>query len=213
MKLVGAGGQQVQHILYDASGTITTGGTAQLVLARSLSRSYFFFQNNSPGAMFLEFGGPRAIAVLTSGAVSSCTVTNAGFNYTKPPLVRFLGGGIAQGTFASQASGPNSSYLGLNQPNGPSPANAATGIAVLSGNALASIQITNPGAGYVIAPYVLLINSDLDPYGCAVPSNGVGMQIGASGGSTFYNGTMCPTDPVAVWGATTTQAFCCKWAD
>ena len=217
MKLVGSGNQQAQHFLYDASGTIVAGGTPQLVLVRSLSRSHLIVQNNSTGPLFVEFGAARATAVLTSGAVSSCAVANAGFGYSKPPLVRFLGGGAPQGTLQSQAPGSNTSYLGLAQPGAPSPPNPATAIAVMTGSApnqsVASIQITNPGSGYLVAPFVFLINNDLDPNGCAIPTATTGVQLVAAGGSIWYNGTACPTDQISIFGATTGQAYTCKWMD
>ena len=68
----------------------------------------------------------------------------------------------------------------------------------------ASIVVDEPGAGFVIAPFVFLINSDLDPYGVALPASGVGEQIAPGGGNAYYNGTTCPTDAVSVWGATGT---------
>ena len=210
MKLVSAGNQQVQHPWYAADGTITTGGTPQLVLARSAARSFLLLQNTSSTNLFFEFGSARATCTISGGVVNSVTITNAGFNFTKPPIVRFLGGGN---------SGINP-YLGLNQPNGAPPSNpgplsgnaVATGIANLSGNSVSSITITNGGAGYAIAPYVFIANSDLDPYGCAAPSATAGMLL-TPGGSFYVNGTTCTTDPIAVYGATTGQAFVCRWMD
>ena len=207
MLLVGARNQSKYDPLYDASGTVTTGGTAQLVLPQVPSRSFLFFQNLSTGNLLLEFGSARATATLTSGGVSSIAVTNGGFNFTKPPVVRFAGGGYAN----------NGAYLGLNQPGGEGPNSAlkagrvAKAHAVLTGNAVTSIVVDDPGAGYVIAPYVFIFNSDLDPYGCAAPSATSGMLILPSGGNLYMNGTACPTDSIAVYGATTSQAFTCKW--
>jgi hypothetical protein len=192
--------------LYDASGTITTGGTAQLVLPVHQSRAHFFFQNNSTHIMWVEFGSARATATITNGAVSSVAVTNAGFNFTYPPIVRFAGGGYAG----------NSKYLGLNQPGGEGPnsslvqATQATAHAVLTTKTVSSIVVDNGGAGYVIAPFVFIYNDQLDPYGCAVPSSGVGIQVVPTG-SIYYNGTTCPTDSVSVLGTTTADAFTCKW--
>lgn len=213
MKLVSAGNQQVRHPLFDASGTIITGGTAQLLLAQSQARSLLTIQNISAGLLTVEFGSARATASLTSGAVSSCAVTNVGFNFSKAPVVRFLGGGFAG----------NSSYLGLNQPNGAAPnsmsglsGRPAQGRAVMTGSpgnlALASITIDDGGAGYAIAPYVFLFNDDLDPYGVALPSATVGIQLQPEGSLTFES-TACTTDAVSIWGATTGQAFVAKWMD
>lgn len=211
MKLVSAGNQSVRHPLYRADGTITTGGTAQLVLAQSQSRSLLKIQNTSLGPQYWEFGSGAATATITAGKVTSIAVTNAGFNFSKPPLVRLLGGGGNDGVTA------NSSYLGLNQPNGAAPSNFATAHCVMTGNApnmtIASITIDTAGANYLCAPYVQLINSDLDPYGCSVPSNGVGMLLTAGSPPYILNGTCCHTDPVAVFGATTGQSFLCRWMD
>lgn len=203
MKLVSAGLQQVRHPLYDASGTITTGGTPQLVLAQSQARSFLLLGNNSAGDLLFEIGSARATSTISNGAVTGFTITNAGFGFTVPPVVRLLGGGNAG----------NSSFLGLNQPNGAAPSNVATAVAVLTGGAVSGFTITNPGSGYVKAPYVFIFNSDLDPYGAAVPSATTGILIKSGSPPVIFNGTCCPTDPVAVFGATTGAAFTCKWMD
>jgi hypothetical protein len=208
VKLLNASNQQVRHFLYDASGAITTGGTAQLVLARSMARSLLYLQNTSIGSLWFEFDGPRAHATLTNGVVTGVSIDNAGFNMTKPPVVRFLGGGYPQW----QAGGINTSYLGLNQPNGPSPSHPATGHATLATGAVSSITVDDGGANYAIAPYVQLITDDLDPYGCAVPAQGSGWQL-ASGESLLFDKSAVPTEAVGVFGATTGQKFICKWMD
>ena len=210
MQLPGAGGQSKLFPFYVADGSITTGGTAQLVLPQTPQRAFFFFQNTSSGLMTLEFGSARATAVLTAGAISTINVTNAGFGFSKPPVVRFAGGGNAG----------NSTYLGLNQPGGEGPNSMLTAgrpakaHCVMTGSApnqtVASIAVDDPGAGYVIAPYVFIQNSDLDPYGAATPSATVGLQFQA-GASLYVNGTSCNTDSVSVWGATTGQTFVCRW--
>ena len=76
---------------------------------------------------------------------------------------------------------------------------------------VASITIDDPGAGYVIAPYVFIMNSDLDPYGCALPSATNGMLMTSNSAPYILNGTSCFTDAVAVFGATTGQAFLARW--
>ena len=190
MKLVGAGSQQVYHPLFDASGTITSGSAPQLLLPRHLSRSMFMFTNNSSISMYMEFDGARATAAITSGAVSSTAITNAGFGYTKPPLVRFMGGGAPQGFVGSPGSvsaidgvstqvGPNTGFLGstIPYPDWPSPPNVAQGYAVLTSNAVSSIVVTNPGSGYLYAPFVWLINNDLDPNGVAIASGNTSTDL------------------------------------
>ena len=214
MKLPNSGNQAAAHFLYRADGTITSGGTAQLVMARSISRSFFYFQNTSTGVLNVEIGTGAATATITSGALTSLTITNAGFGFTKPPLIRFLGGGLPQGDpnpyYSNQSF--NSSYVGLGQPNAPSPPNFATAVLTLSGGAINGYTITNPGSGYVVAPYCQIINSDLDPIGAALPSATVGYTLNA-GGSINFNGTVCPLDPVSVYGATTGQSYVMRWMD
>jgi hypothetical protein len=215
VKMVGSGGQQVAHYLYDASGVIVAGGTAQLVLARAASRTYLELQNLSTGPLYYERGAAIVKATITNGAVTSFTISNPGFNFTQPPILRLLGGG-------NDLGGPkfkNSSYLGLNQPGGSSPSNPATAVCVMAsatplpGLKISSITITNPGAGYAIAPYVLVQNNDLDPYGVATPTQASSGLLTAGSPPLIWNGTTCITDPIAILGAQTNQAFLCKWMD
>lgn len=207
MKLQGAAGQQTRHFMYDASGSVNN--SAVLVLARSMSRSLLYIKNTSAGPLWVEFDGARAAATLSGSTVASVAVTNAGFGYVKPPKVEFLGGGYPGG--APGGIGYNSSYGGLGQPNGPSPSHPAVAHALLTGGAVSSIVVDDPGANYAVAPYVQLISSDLDPYGVAIPSAGVGWSL-AAGESIQFDKTMCPTEAVSIFGAAS-QTFVCKWAD
>lgn len=196
---------------YDASGTITSGSAPQLVRPMVPSCSHFLFQNlHASATMFLDFGAARATATLTSGAISSISVSNGGFGYTYPPIVRFAGGGV----------GNDTRNLGLNQPGGEGPNSAikagrtAKARAVLTGGVVTSIVIDDPGAGYAIAPYVFLMNETLDPYGCASPqtSSTAGGAIQLAAGQSYYvNGTRCPTDQVAVFCATAGAPFTFRW--
>ena len=224
MKLVGSAEQQARHALFDASGTITTGGTPQLVLPEHQTRSHLLFVNNSSGNMYVEIGDARAVCTIANGAVTAggFTITNAGFNYTNPPIVRFLGGGVPQGATnepqpgrpfgVSTQVGPNAGFLGsaIPYPQWPSPSRPAVAHATLSGNAVNAIVLDDPGSGYIYAPSVQLMHNDLDPNGAAAPALNVGIFV-SPGGSIFYNGTTCPTSAVAVWSATTGAAFCCKY--
>jgi hypothetical protein len=207
MRLVGAGEQQAQHFFYDASGTIATGGVPQLILPVAPSRSVLLVQNLSTADMYMQMGSAQATCTISAGAVNSVTVTNAGFNFSKPPVVRFYGGG----------SDGNSTYVGRGAVSGAAPSDFATATAVMTGSApnmsVASISITNGGTGYVIAPYCFLFDSDLDPNGCADPSlsSGNGIWLPAAGGSFYMNGTGCPTDSIALFCATTSARYTCKF--
>lgn len=214
MRLPGATGQiNSAEYMFDASGTITTGGTAQLVLPRARSRSSLILENISSVNILVEFGAARATATLTNGAVSAITVTNAGFGYTVAPIVEFLGGAYDN---KNQIT-PTFTLSGLPEwpaptaPNG-SPAKAHC---VMTGAAgamsISSIVIDDPGKGYAYPPYIFIRNSVNDPYGCAVPSATSGVLLLANGGSYTSNGTICTTDQVAIFCATTGSAFTAKW--
>lgn len=228
MRLQGSGIQQRDDRLWRADGSIATGGTAQLVLGRSQSRSHLLLQNTSTGPLWFEVGTGAATCSISGGKVTSVAVTNAGLGFSFPPLVRFYGGGNAFG---------NTSYAGLAQPGAPAPdsvASATTTVeplgvparahCVMTGSApsmtISSIVLDESdgggpvgGAGYVIAPFVAILNSDLDPNGVAAPSAGVGILLPPGASPLIWNGTVCPTDPVAVWGATTGQTFACRWME
>ena len=213
MQLPGSRFQVKRDPLYVADGTIIAGLTAQLLLPQLQTRSLLKLQNLSNGPLWIENGSARATCTISGGKVNSITVTNAGFNFTNPPVVQFLGGGNAG----------NGSYLGLGQPGseGPNSKLTAARLAVahcvlgsaspLPGSLVSSIVIDDPGEGYVTAPFVFLVNSDLDPYGCATPSATSGMLLSAQSAPYILNGTSCHTDSLAIYGATTGQAFLCRW--
>lgn len=227
MKLWNAGEQRTRHFTYDASGTIGTGGVAQLLLPVHMSRSFLWFVNNSAAAMYVDIGGPRATCTISSNAVtSSFTINNAGFGYTKPPLIYFQGGGAPQGVVVAPSTGaygqstmigPNNGFLGSTlgwDPNWPSPSRPARAHAVLTANAVSSIVLDDPGAGYLYAPLMFFINDDLDPVGAALPSTTAGagsLEVVASGGSLSFNQTCCPTDQLAVICGTTGAGFTLKY--
>ncbi len=201
--------QVVNIELYDASGTITSGGTAQLIMPVSNRRSSFLLQNISDTNMFIEFGPARAAATLSSGTVASVAVTNAGFNYTMAPKVVFFGGGNTGNNY----NNPN--FLSAGLPDYPAPSNIASAHCVMTGSAgnlsISSIVVDNPGSGYIKPPYVYLLNDPQDPFGCALPSATSGFELLANGGSLSYNGSVCPTSQFAVYCATTSKAFTAKF--
>ncbi len=202
MQLVGSRGQQVRDFMYDASGTVTTGGTAQLILPEQPNRTALLLQNISSGNIYIEFGGARATCSLTSGVVSSFSITNAGFGYTIPPSVIFFGGGDVS---------RNPNFLGPGLPGLVTPTKIASAVTTLSGGTVNAITLNSGGANYKNAPYVFLRAHENDPYGAATPSATSGLLLTANGGSVFYNGTAITTDAIAIYGATTGQAFTCKY--
>ncbi|MGB6501647.1 MAG: hypothetical protein WBG19_09695 [Thermoplasmata archaeon] len=161
--------------------------------------------------MYVKFGSAKATANLTSGAVSSVTVNDGGFGFTLPPTVQFLGGG---GIGWNYSDGSNT---GSTLPQSISPNNFATGLAVLGTSAIAgkkvsSVTVLNGGAKYLQAPYVSILNSFNDPFGVGTPSATSGAWLSAGGGSWTQNGTMCTTDPVSVYCATTGAAYTAYWS-
>ncbi len=211
MFLTGAKGQVRRDNVFNASGSIASGSAPQLVLPESPSRAFLEFQNLSATVMWLEIGPARATATLTNGVVTAISVTasaasirNPGFGYTYAPIVNFAGGGDP--TNIQQKSPGQYGY--------PSPNIPAQASAVLTGGAVSSFTIANGGAGYVNAPYVFIQNNQLDPFGCADPSqnSGSGYQIPINGGSIVFEGTFCPTDSIAVFCTTVGAQYTCMWA-
>ena len=209
--------------ILDFSGTITTGGTAQIVIPVGVVQSYLLVENLSSGNLYVELGTPRGTAVLSSGSVSSVTITNAGFGYTFPPTVQFLGGGTlgtgdAIGVGAPGFPAPGDVINPVGQPGAfpigqqsVIPGKPAQGRAILSGGAVSSITIDNGGSSYSVAPYVLFTNDPRDPVGCAVPSTSSGILVVPNGSyvlETTYLGGMA----VSIFGSTTAQRFTVKAA-
>ena len=211
MFIPGTRAQGDRSPLYDASGLTT--GAVQLIRPMVPSCSHFVIQNlSATNAMYVDFGSARATATVTNGTISAVTVTNGGFGFTYPPIVRFAGGGNTG----------NTKNLGLNQPGGDGPNSSITAgrpavaHAVLTGGIVTSIVIDDPGAGYTAkGAYVFLQNTTLDPYGCASPlissTGGGSVLLTAAGGSYYVNGTVCSTDQVALYCSVASQPFTFKW--
>lgn len=173
------------------SGQIASAGAAQLILPPQ-PRTYLIIQNTSATELRLGVGPATATAALSGTSVSTITVTNAGMGYTKPPIVRILGG-VGGG-------------LGFDNP--PNPANVATAHAVLSGATIGSIVVDNAGSGYTAVPYVYLENHPDDSTGSMAPAVATGFQILAAGAFVQETGTIS-TDAISIWGATLAQTFEC----
>ena len=205
MNLIGTNNQQRIDGYFDYSGTITSGGTPQLMLPQRKSCSHLIIANNSTGNLTIQFGIRPATATLTSGVVTSVTVNDAGFGFKYPPTVMFLGGGNANDPMMS---------TGATMPGWPAPFSPAQGRAVLSGGttgSITSITIDNGGSGYLAPPYVLIEADRRDDTGVGVASLTQGIPVLGGGGSYYINGTACPTSAISVYGATTGQVYVCKW--
>ncbi len=75
----------VTGTLDDASGSITTGGTSQVVVAENFDRSYLLFQNHSDTDMWLNFGaaavaGQPSIKIPAGVAYTPSFVDNRSVN-------------------------------------------------------------------------------------------------------------------------------------
>ena len=201
MNLIGSRGQQLQEAYLDHSGTITTGGTAQLCIPQRKACSHLLIQNLSAGTLTVQIGIRPGVATITNGVVTAISVPDAGFGFQKPPVVTLIGGGNAMAPGMQGAT-----CFGW-----PSPANAATAQAEIANGTISSIVITNGGSGYLAAPYVFIQADYRDPTGVGTPSSISGILLASGGGMIDFNGTACPTDAVAIWGATTGQAFTARW--
>lgn len=218
MRLPNTAGQGRYDFLFDASGSVGT--TAAILLPRHKNRSHFIIANlNASNTLYVEFGGARATATITNGAVTGFTVTNAGFNYTRPPIVRLWGGGYGGNTATiacGQPGEPAPGDTGYAYPNSGQVARIAQAHCTLSSSAIAgsqvaSIVIDDPGAGYGAAPFVFLESDPLDPFGVAIPSATSGLPITANGGSYYVNGTVSTTDAISIISSGSSTAFACKW--
>jgi len=215
MQLPGTQGQQLPHRCYRLDGTITAGGTSQLVTPIPLSRSHYLFQNTSSAGMYLEFGSARAKATISGGAVTAVTILNGGFGFTMPPSIDFQGGA----GFDSHISlGPSGAGLpGYASPNN-APNNAggrpAVAHAVLTGGVVTSIVIDDLGAGYAFALWMDIKNRPADRYGCADPYYGSvnSGQYVPPGGAYYMNHTFTDTEQISVWCATTGATYFFRWS-
>lgn len=205
MRLVGAGGQVRLDELYDASGTLNN--TSVLALGQSPSRSHLLIQNTGSASIWVEMGPARAHATISNAGVSAVTVDNAGQNYTYAPKVIFLGGGGAIGGYPA-------GYVGLGQEGAPSPSHVASAHCVMTGSAgamsVSSIVVDDPGAGYLVAPYIYLQNDPRDPNGVAVAAANTGIRLDASTPPLIWNGTVCPTSAISIF-ASAAASFTLKY--
>ena len=199
----------MRDLTFDASGTVTTGGTAQLVIPERKSTTMFLLQNVSATAtLFFTFGSALLAATLTGTGVSSVAVVNAGFNFTLPPQIIPLGGGRPF----------NTAQIAAGQPDYDAPTHPARFTAVMTsatplpGLKIASVTIDDPGTGYYAAPYMRVTNQTTDPFGVATPvANASGTLALLPYGSLSINDFANPTDQMAVISATTAAPWTLKW--
>ncbi len=197
---------------YRADGVLVN-DSPRLILPRAISRAFLTVQVLGDQPIFMEHGCARATAQITNGAVTGLTILNGGFGFLLPPAVQFKGGGkVGQDMAPLTASGWDgqgqidnwTTPAGFNTLVSPAvnyrPAKAT---AVLTSGVVTSFLITDPGAGYVYPPTVMLTNDPLDPFGCADPSvgGGSGALLFASGGVFSYDATFCATDAIAFFSA------------
>lgn len=219
MKLVGVRGQQGGDNVFPITITVGSGGGQYLVLPNQRTRSFIEIATTSSYVGYVSMGAGEATATLTSGAVSSITVVDGGFNYTLAPTVTIMGGGNeGNPTFVGATAAPD-----YQPPGSPGPGvvpgawnptgSPATAHAVVSGGAISSIVVDNGGSVYAAVPYVLITNSPNDPNGCASAyrsSVPIGRVV-TSANPLYYNGTDCPTSPIGIYCATSGAVFTIKW--
>lgn len=201
----GVRSQFVNDELYFADGTITAGGTSQLILPRHRARSYLLIQNKSNAQMWFEFGGARATVAISGGALTTFTITNGGFGYIRPPKVLILGAGPVDGD-----AGAN---VGAGSATWPAPSNIGTAVPTVAGGIITGIVASNPGSGYTRVPKVVLESANVDAIGCADPFFGSvpsGILLNSGAPPLVFAG-ICPTGPVAVYCPDTSAAFACRY--
>lgn len=210
--------QQGLHRAFRADSTITTGGTAQLILPVASSRASLMVMNISSYAMYLEHGPARFLFTISGGQVTGSSIVNAGFNYTTAPEIELRGG------FGPYVANSSWSGIGLNDSQAPSglavqgdistnvtynrPARAHC---TISGGAVNSIVIDDEGYGYINPPMAYVKNNNFDPFGCAVPSTTSGIYLAPTDGYYLINGTTCWTDQVALYCGTSAAPFVCEY--
>ncbi len=90
--------------LYDRSGTITSGGTAQQLAAANGGRQYLLIQNNSSADLWVNFGttavvGQPSIKIASGGAIE---YSAHGTGVVPTALVSIIGGTTSQAFTAKE---------------------------------------------------------------------------------------------------------------
>lgn len=196
------------------AGSIATGGTAQLLMPQDPQRYYIAIQNTSDTVMRVGIGAATATAALTSGAVSSVSVVNAGMGFTYAPKVVFVNGGYPSTPNPGSPGSPWTEGVGGGLGPFQGPTRTASAVCVMTGSAgaltIASITVQDGGAGYQAAPYVYLQNDPRDPLGCFAPSATVGWYLAANGGSRTWENNAVTTDAFSIFCASSSKTFECE---
>jgi pimeloyl-ACP methyl ester carboxylesterase len=197
----GIRGQTPLDDLLDFSGTVTAGGTAQLLLPQQPRRlSLSVSAVDATDTLYLGIGPAKGVATVTSGAVSAIAVANAGVGYTIAPQVRILGG-VVQGDYETAPGSTNLGGISL-------PGRVAVAHATLTTGAVSAIVVDDPGAGYLVPPLIYLEN----PWpalggGAYAPGVNNGIPIPINTTFTFNGSLLVPGSAVAIFGATTGDQF------
>ena len=189
----GIRGQTQLDDLLDFSGVIAAGGAAQLVLPQQPRRLSLFISNLATAdTITIGIGPPAPVATISGGGVTGISVSgNAGVGFTVIPQV-VIAGGLITGDYQTAPSHPAVAHV--------------TGLSGSGG--ISGITIDDPGAGYLVAPLVYLMNPL--PHlggGAKLPSATTGIALPP--GWTFSTSGMLlvPTSAVAIYGATTSDTF------
>lgn len=191
------------------SGTVTTGGTAQIIMPQDYGRYYMYIQNTSSTDLRIGIGAPTGTATVSSGVITGITANNAGLRYSYAPKVMLIGGGYSNmpnpGSPGSPWTEGTGGGLGFQ-----SPTRVGAAVAVMTGSApnqtIASVTVQDGGAGYIAAPFVYFQPDPRDPYGCFAPSATAGTILAPYGSRTWESTAVCAC-AVSVYGGTNGQSF------
>lgn len=168
------------------SGTwaIQSGQYSQIQIFDPVTQTWRLFANASATEVTLNSDGVNYRIINPTGFPIGAMVNNAGTGYTSAPAVAvslggstwlaLVGGGVSAlnitnpssgSGFTNVAGGSGAGYAVpplINIAAPPSPGVQATAICAISGGAISSFTITNPGAGYTAAPPVQIVPQQSD---------------------------------------------------
>ena len=167
-------------------------GTNQLIFRYTLV-------SGDTGAISLDtaivLNGGTIKAFAQKDKLGAVTLTNVGSGYTAPLLVTFAGGAGSDGrgianiatgavltkTITDAGTGYHQATTTLTFSDAPVGGITATGTVTVTGGAITAITITNPGAGYTVAPTMTITDTDVSPGSGATATCtiGTGTNIGS----------------------------------